>query len=67
MWRSDHWLARPERSYGNEVKRGYVEQLDRAVRNTYRVLLTRGHARGRGVLHNEETQALLESLVPTLT
>ncbi len=63
VWRNDHWVAQPERSYDSQVKRGDLEQFDRAVRNTYKVLLTRG-MRGVTVYStDEETQTLLESLV----
>jgi DUF2075 family protein len=63
VWRTDHWVARPERSYDSQVKRGTSEEFDRAVRNTYKVLLTRG-MRGTVVYStDDETHHLLESLV----
>lgn len=46
MWRTDHWEARPEYSRDNQVRRAEPGAFDRAVRNTYKVLLTRG-MRGR--------------------
>jgi uncharacterized protein len=64
VWRGDGWLTRPEYSHDTQVKRGTAEQFDRAVRNTYKVLLTRG-MRGSLVFSTDpETQQLLRSLVP---
>jgi hypothetical protein len=64
VWRSDHWVSQPQRSYDNEVKRGTDAEFDQAVRNTYKVLLTRG-MRGTTVYSTDgETQELLESLIP---
>lgn len=64
VWRTDHWEARPEYNHDNQVKRGNPDGFDRAIRNTYKVLLTRG-MRGMTVYSTDlETQALLESLVP---
>jgi len=65
VWRGGDWVARPERSHDSQVKRGLPEEFDRAVRNTYKVLLTRG-MRGTVVYStDEETQELLRSLVAT--
>lgn len=63
VWRTDHWVARPDQSHDTQVKRASIDEFDRAVRNTYKVLLTRG-LRGT-ILHSTdpETQQLLESLV----
>lgn len=64
VWRDDHWVARPEHSHDSQAKRGSPEQFDRAIRNTYKVLLTRG-MRGVGIMSTDpETQLLLTSLVP---
>lgn len=64
VWRESGWVARPEYSYDTQVKRGTPEEFDRAVRNTYKVLLTRG-MRGIAVHSTDpETQHLLESLIP---
>ncbi len=64
VWRTDRWVARPEHSHDGQVKRGTPEEFDRAVRNTYKVLLTRG-MRGTSVYSTDaETQQLLRSLVP---
>lgn len=63
VWRTDRWVARPEHSFDSQVKRGTFEEFDRAVRNTYKVLLTRG-MRGAIVYSTDaETQELLRSLV----
>jgi hypothetical protein len=65
VWRDDSWVARPERSHDSQVKRGSAEEFDRAVRNTYKVLLTRG-MRGSMIYSTDtETQALLRSLIPS--
>ncbi|MGD7788511.1 DNA/RNA helicase domain-containing protein [Propionibacteriaceae bacterium Y1700] len=64
VWRGDRWVARPEHSHDSQVKRGTHEEFDRAVRNTYKVLLTRG-MRGTAIYSTDpETQELLEQLVP---
>lgn len=64
VWREDHWEARAEFSFDTQVRRGSAEEFDRAVRNTYKVLLTRG-MRGTTVMSTDpETQELLRSLVP---
>lgn len=63
VWRTDRWVAQPSRSHDNQVKRGSPEQFDRAVRNTYKVLLTRG-MRGATLFSTDpETQQLFEQLV----
>ena len=64
VWRTDRWVAQPSQSHDSLVKRGSEEDFDRAVRNTYKVLLTRG-MRGAVVYSTDpETQQLLESLDP---
>ena len=64
VWRTDRWVARPEYSHDNDVRRSDLGEFDRAIRNTYKVLLTRG-LRGMEVYSTDaETQKLLESLVP---
>lgn len=63
VWRRDRWVARSEHSHDVAAKRGSPEEYDRAVRNTYKVLLTRG-MRGSLVYSSDpETQELLCSLV----
>jgi DUF2075 family protein len=64
VWRSGQSVARPEHSHDSQAKRGTAAQFDRAVRKTYKALLTRG-LRGATVYSTDaETQALLESLIP---
>lgn len=64
VWRKDRWVARPERSHDTQAKRGTHEQFDMAVRNTYKVLLTRGMLGALVFSTDPETQDLLESLIP---
>ncbi|WP_231930167.1 DUF2075 domain-containing protein [Friedmanniella luteola] len=63
VWRSDHWVAQPQHSHDSQVKRGDSAQFDQAVRNTYKVLLTRGMLGATVYSTDAETQALLESLI----
>jgi len=64
VWRTDRWVAQPSQSHDSLVKRGSDHDFDGAVRNTYKVLLTRG-MRGAVVYSTDpETQKLLESLDP---
>lgn len=63
VWRTDHWEARPEHNKDNQVRRADLESFDRAIRNTYKVLLTRG-MRGTLVYSTDpETQEFLQKLV----
>jgi DUF2075 family protein len=55
--------ARPEGSRDTKVKRGYATQFDRAVRNTYKALLTRGMLGSLIYSTDDETHELLRSLV----
>ncbi len=64
VWRSDHWVAQPHHRHDSQVKRGDAAQFDQAVRNTYKVLLTRGMLGATVYSTDAETQALLESLIP---
>lgn len=64
VWRTDHWVARPEHSHDSQAKKGTAEQFDLAVRNTYKVLLTRGMLGAAVFSTDPETQNLLEQLVP---
>ncbi len=64
VWRTERWVAQPDRSHDTQVKRGTTAEFDSAIRNTYKVLLTRG-MRGSIVMSTDpETQALLETLIP---
>jgi hypothetical protein len=64
--RGDHWVARPERSHDTQAKRGTAEQFDMAVRNTYKVLLTRGMMGTAIYSTDPETQELLQRLIPAV-
>lgn len=64
VWRGDRWVARPEFSHDTAVKRGTPDQFDGAVRNTYKVLLTRGMLGTTVMSTDPETQELLHSLIP---
>jgi hypothetical protein len=64
VWRSDRWVPQPAHSHDSQVKRGTPSQFDEAIRNTYKVLLTRG-MRGTVVYSTDaESQELLQSLIP---
>lgn len=63
VWRTDRWEARPEHNKDNQVRRAHPDDFDRAIRNTYKVLLT-GGVRGTLVFSTDpETQDLLEQLI----
>ncbi|MET3861405.1 hypothetical protein ABIE38_002338 [Dietzia sp. 2505] len=63
VWRTDRWVARREYSHDNQVKKADLPDFERAIKNTYKVLLTRG-MRGTFVHSTDpETQAHLESLI----
>ncbi len=62
VWRGDHWKAQPEHSHDPAVKKAGSLHFTRLIRNTYKVLLTRGM---RGVCvysEDEETQNHLRSM-----
>lgn len=42
VWRSGRFVTRPEFNRDSQLKRGTPEEIDSAIRNTYKVLLTRG-------------------------
>jgi uncharacterized protein len=62
--RGDRWVAQPHRSHDSRVKRAPIELFDRAVRNTYKVLMTRGMVGCLVMSTDPETHALLRSLMP---
>ncbi|WP_299057329.1 DUF2075 domain-containing protein [uncultured Nocardioides sp.] len=63
VWRQDRWVARAEHSKDSQVRKADPPAFDRAVRNTYKVLLTRG-MRGTLVYSTDrETQEMLTDLV----
>jgi hypothetical protein len=62
VWRKGGWVAQPQASRDSAVKHASAEEFERAIRNTYKVLLTRGL---RGTLLysvDEETQEMLRGL-----
>lgn len=63
VWRTDRWMARPEFSHDKQVKKADHAAFDRAIRNTYKVLLTRGMRGMRIYSTDVETQGFLRSLV----
>lgn len=63
VWRDDRWVAQPGKSFDTQVKRAPVADFDRAVRNTYKVLLTRGMQGSLIFSTDSETQSLLTSLM----
>ena len=63
VWRGNHWVGQPERSRDNQVRKASPEDFLRVVKNTYKVLLTRG-MRGTVLYSTDpETQELFRSLV----
>ncbi|MCW3101369.1 MAG: ATP-binding protein [Chthonomonadaceae bacterium] len=62
VWRRDRWVAQPRASHDSAVKRAPIEEFDRAVRNTYKVLLTRGMLGSALYSTDPETQDLLMRL-----
>ncbi|WP_254859857.1 DUF2075 domain-containing protein [Gordonia sp. IITR100] len=63
VWRTDRWVAQPDQSYDRQVKTADRAAFDRAIRNTYKVLLTRGMRGMRLYSADAETQDMLRSLV----
>lgn len=64
VWRTDRWVPHPEFSFDTPVKRGTRDEFDGAVRNTYKVLLTRGMLGTVIFSTDHETQQMLRSLIP---
>lgn len=63
LWRNDRWVARPEFNCDNQVKKADHGSFDSAIRNTYKVLLTRGMRGMRIYSTDPQTQEMLRSLV----
>ena len=63
VWRGGTWVAQPQASRDSQVKKAPLTEFDRAVRNTYKVLLTRGLSGAVVMSTDPETQAHLRSLV----
>ncbi|MGW0571942.1 DNA/RNA helicase domain-containing protein [Streptomyces tauricus] len=66
VWRGNEWRAVSGENKDSAVKKADPEMFDRLIRNTYKVLLTRGMV--GTVIHSTdpETQAMLTSLVPPI-
>jgi uncharacterized protein len=63
VWRNDGWIADSSRSHDRQVKRAEPHEYARAVRNTYKVLLTRGLRSVTLFSTDRETQEMLQSLM----
>ncbi|MFE9834474.1 DNA/RNA helicase domain-containing protein [Streptomyces sp. NPDC005551] len=64
VWRGDGWRAVRGESKDRTVKKAEPEAFGRLIRNTYKVLLTRGMVGTVLYSTDPETQAMLASLVP---
>ena len=63
VWRDGGWVAQPEHSRDNQVRNAPLPEFERAIKNTYKVLLTRG-MRGTYLYSTDsETQALFDRLI----
>ncbi len=60
--RGESWVARRDRSHDGAVKRAAEEEFPALVRNTYKVLLTRGMKATALYSTDPETQAFLERM-----
>lgn len=56
VWRTDYWVVRPEFNQDTQLKRGDTAGLERAILNTYKVLLTRSMRRHIRVLDRPQDQ-----------
>ncbi|GAA3991897.1 DUF2075 domain-containing protein [Streptomyces plumbiresistens] len=65
VWRGNEWRAAPGESKDHAVKKAEPGAFGRLIRNTYKVLLTRGMVGTVLYSTDPETQAMLASLVPT--
>ncbi|MFF3820842.1 DNA/RNA helicase domain-containing protein [Streptomyces bluensis] len=65
VWRGNGWRAVREESKDHTVKKAAPDAFGRLIRNTYKVLLTRGLTGTVLYSTDPETQAKLASLVPT--
>ncbi|MEU9957269.1 DUF2075 domain-containing protein [Streptomyces sp. NPDC050982] len=64
VWRGNEWRAVPGESKDHAVKKAEPEAFGRLIRNTYKVLLTRGMVGTVLYSTDPETRAMLASLVP---
>jgi DUF2075 family protein len=62
VWHGDRWVAQPSESFDTQVKRATLPDFGRAVRNTYKVLLTRGMLGSVVFSTDPETQRFLSGL-----
>ena len=60
--RGNTWMARRDRSFDGQVKRAGEEEFPALVRNTYKVLLTRGMKATAMYSTDPETQEFLEQM-----
>ncbi|WP_300017476.1 DNA/RNA helicase domain-containing protein [Pseudonocardia sp.] len=60
--RGDRWVARRDRSHDGQVRRATEEEFPALVRNTYKVLLTRGMKATAVYSTDPETQEFLERM-----
>ncbi|WP_434098576.1 DNA/RNA helicase domain-containing protein [Streptomyces mirabilis] len=65
VWRGNGWRAVREASRDHTVKKAAPVAFERLIRNTYKVLLTRGLAGTVLYSTDPETRAMLASVVPT--
>ncbi|AGP55003.1 hypothetical protein M271_17205 [Streptomyces rapamycinicus NRRL 5491] len=65
VWRRNGWRAVRAESKDHTVKKAAPDAFDRLIRNTYKVLLTRGLVGTVLYSTDPETRAMLASLVPT--
>lgn len=64
VWRNDRWRPDKSASRDGRLARTTLGEFSRLVRNTYKVLLTRGLAGTVVCSTDPETQAMLRSLIP---
>lgn len=60
--RGDRWVALRDRSFDGQVKKATELEFPALVRNTYKVLLTRGMKATAVVSTDQETQTFLERM-----
>ncbi|QXE34734.1 DUF2075 domain-containing protein [Streptomyces sp. GMY02] len=65
VWRGNRWRAVPEGSKDHTVKKATPKEFDHLMRNTYKVLLTRGLVGTVLYSTDRETRAMLANLIPT--
>jgi uncharacterized protein len=63
VWRDGRWVSQPGKSHDSAVKRALPDEFDQAIRNTYKVLLTRGMVGTLIFSADAETQEMLSGLL----